>query len=91
MNHLSDSDTVKKISGAEIFRYIMSEELASQNYYGRIQKKEDSEKGVLAGLFLGTRVSKKGTEYQDIYYNEQAQHMIVEHYTMDNVETNLGN
>ena len=91
MNHLSDSDTVKKISGAEIFRYIMSEELASQNYYGRMQKKEVSEKGVLAGLFLGTRVSKKGTEYQDIYYNEQAQHMIVEHYTMDNVETNLGN
>ena len=26
----------------------------------------------------GARISQKGTEYQDIYYNEQAQRMVVE-------------
>ena len=28
-------------------------------------------------MFLGMRLSKKGTEYEDIYYNEKAQEMIV--------------
>ncbi|MDD6069410.1 MAG: DNA helicase RecQ [Clostridiales bacterium] len=83
LNRLRDPNTTKKITGAEIFRFIMSEELASQTFYGRMPKKEVSEKGVLAGLFLGPRISKTGTEYQDIYYNEQAQSMIVEHYTRD--------
>ena len=82
LNRLRDPDTTKKITGAEIFRFIMSEELASQTFYGRMPKKEVLEKGVLAGLFLGPRISKTGTEYQDIYYNEQAQSMIVEHYTI---------
>lgn len=81
LNNLHNSDETKKISGAEIFRFIMSEGMASQTFYGRIPKKEVSEKGVLAGLFLGPRLSKKGAEYQDIYYDEQAQRMIVEHYT----------
>ena len=83
LNRLRDPDMTKKITGAEIFRFIMSKELASQTFYGRMPKKEVSEKGVLAGLFLGPRISKTGTEYQDIYYNEQAQSMIVEHYTRD--------
>ena len=83
LNRLRNPDMTKKITGAEIFRFIMSKELASQTFYGRMPKKEVSEKGVLAGLFLGPRISKTGTEYQDIYYNEQAQSMIVEHYTRD--------
>lgn len=33
--------------------------------------------GAQAGLFLDTRVSKAGNEYEDVYYNEQAQRMIV--------------
>ena len=42
-----------------------------------------TEKGAQAGLFIGTRISQKGTEYPDIYYDEQAQMMIVEHYQND--------
>ncbi len=36
-----------------------------------------TEKGKAAGLFIGPRISKKGTEYEDIYFNPQAQQMIV--------------
>lgn len=81
LNKLRDLEITKKISGAEIFRYIMSQEMAVQTFYGKMQRKNVTEKGVLAGLSLGPRISKKGTEYEDIYYNEQAQQMIVEHYT----------
>lgn len=80
LNELRNPDTTKKISGAEIFRFVLSEELASQTFYGRIPRKEVTEKGEAAGLFLGARVSKKGTEYEDIYYDERAQRRIVEHY-----------
>lgn len=80
MNKLRNSDTTKKISGAEIFRYIMEEGLASQTFFGRIPKKDITERGEQAGLFIGTRISQKGTEYPDIYYDEQAQTMIVKHY-----------
>ena len=34
MNKLRNTDMTKKISGAEIFRYIMAEGLASQTFYG---------------------------------------------------------
>ncbi len=81
LNELRNPDTTKKISGAEIFRFVLSEELASQVFYGRIPRKEVTEKGKSAGLFLAPRLSKKGTEYEDIYYDERAQRMIVEHYT----------
>lgn len=83
MNKLRNTDMTKKISGAEIFRYIMAEGLASQTFYGRIPRKEVTEKGAQAGLFIGTRISQKGTEYPDIYYDEQAQMMIVRHYQND--------
>lgn len=83
MNKLRNPDTTKKISGAVIFRYIMEEGLANQTFFGRIPKKDVTEKGAQAGLFIGTRISQKGTEYPDIYYDEQAQTMIVKHYTKE--------
>ena len=52
----------------------MSEEKAVNGMRYRVV----TEKGQEAGLFLGTRISKKGTEYEDIYYGEKAQRMVVE-------------
>ncbi len=44
----------------------------------KIQRISVSDKGKSVGLFIGLRMSKKGTEYEDLYYNEDAQRMIVE-------------
>lgn len=81
LNRLRNPDRVKKISGAEIFRFIVSQELAGERYTNGRWRKEILEKGTEAGLFLAPRISRNGTEYEDIYYNERAQRMIVEHYT----------
>ncbi|KAI4449780.1 hypothetical protein C823_004312 [Eubacterium plexicaudatum ASF492] len=43
-----------------------------------LRKKYVTPQGEAAGLFIGMRVSKNGTEYEDIYYNEDAQKMILE-------------
>lgn len=80
LNELRDPLTVKKISGAEIFRYIKSEELAAERYIDGRWRKEILDNGRKAGLFLAPRISKTGSEYEDIYYDENAQRMIVEHY-----------
>ena len=42
-----------------------------------VWKREISGKGLDAGLFMGMRMSKKGTEYEDVYCNEKAQRWIV--------------
>ncbi len=81
LNDLRDAQTVKKTSGAEIFRRMQAEKYADeQRQDGRWQKRI-SEKGLKAGLFLGMRMSRNGMEYEDIYYNKEAQKMIVDMFT----------
>lgn len=77
MNELRNAGMVKKTSGAEIFRKMQSLEYAGESVKNGMRVKYVSEKGEAAGLFLGMRMSKNGTEYEDIYYNEAAQKMIV--------------
>lgn len=77
LNGLRDSETVKKTSGAEIFRTMQAKEYAGETVQNGIRKKFVSKQGQTAGLFIGMRRSKSGTEYEDIYYNEDAQRMIV--------------
>ena len=77
LNELRDADMVKKISGAEIFRRIQEKGYAGEKMEDGIRKKYVTRTGQESGLFLGMRLSKKGTEYEDIYYNEKAQEMIV--------------
>jgi len=78
LNGLRDAETVKKISGAEIFRRVQEEEYAKEKYVNGMWKKSVSAAGEAAGLYIGMRTSKKGTEYEDIYYYENAQRMIVD-------------
>ncbi len=81
LNSLRDADTTKKISGAELFRRMQAKGYASEIMSDGIHKKVVTQKGQAAGLFIGMRLSKKGTEYEDIYYNEDAQRMIVGYYS----------
>ena len=74
---------VKSTSGADIFRKIQAREYAGEQYVEGKRKRFVTEEGQKAGLFIGTRTSKKGTEYEDIYYNEAAQHMVVEWFIRD--------
>jgi hypothetical protein len=80
LSSLRDENTVKKITGAEIFRIMQADGYASEGYIDGMRKKSVSPAGKEAGLFIGMRLSRKGTEYEDIYYNEKAQRMIVSRY-----------
>lgn len=78
LNELRDIDTVKKTSGAEIIRRSQERGLSEERLVDGMRRKFVTEKGEEAGLFLRTRISQKGTEYEDIYYNEEAQKMVIE-------------
>lgn len=80
LNELRNQETVKKLSGAEIFRYVESQEWAAKRYVNGRWTTEVSEEGKSAGLLLAPRISRTGVEYEDVYYNERAQRKIVEHY-----------
>jgi ATP-dependent DNA helicase RecQ len=80
LSSLRDAGTVKKISGAELFRVMEDKKFASEGFENGHYKKTVSPAGQEAGLFIGMRMSKKGTEYEDVYYSEKAQRMIVERY-----------
>lgn len=84
LSEFRNPDTMKKITGAEIFRYLEAEEYAAEKRVDGRWKKIISEKGICAGLFLAPRMSKTGTEYEDIYYDENAQRMIVGLYVREN-------
>ena len=77
---LVNPDQFKKVSGAEIFRWIQAEGLAGEKYEDGRHTKFLTDAGREKGILLETRISRKGTEYLDLYYNKQAQRMIVEHF-----------
>lgn len=78
LNELRDADLVKKVSGAEIYRRIQEKGLEKELYEEGRWQKIITDTGKEAGLFMGIRTSKAGTEYEDIYYDKKAQQMIVE-------------
>jgi ATP-dependent DNA helicase RecQ len=80
LSALRDETTVKKITGADIFRKMQAKDYATEQYIDGMRRKVVFEKGKSAGLFIAPRTSQKGTEYDDIYYNEDAQRMIVQMY-----------
>ena len=77
LNELRDADRVKKTSGAEIFRRLQAEGCVSEVFQDGMHRKVISEKGQAAGLFMGIRMSRKGTEYEDVYCDREAQKRIV--------------
>lgn len=83
MSELRDPDRMKKVTGADIFRYLTAEGYVAEIHEDGTWRKVISEKGAQAGLYLGPRISAKGTEYEDVYYAEKAQRMIVSHYVRE--------
>jgi len=78
LNELREGEQIKKTSGAEIFRRVQELGLAGERYENGRREKYVTKAGEEAGLALGSRISKAGTEYQDIYYGGKAQRMVVE-------------
>jgi hypothetical protein len=83
LSSLRDEKTTKKLTGADIFRRMQAENYATEQYIDGMRRKVIFEKGKAAGLFIGMRTSHKGTEYEDIYYSEAAQRMIVGMYVKE--------
>lgn len=80
LSSLRNPETTKKVSGAEIFRMMQAKDYARERLVERRHQKEVTKEGEAAGLFLDIRVSKVGNEYEDIYYSEKAQRMIVQEF-----------
>ena len=80
LTEISDTERVRKLTGADIFRYVRSNGWADEVYMERRRTRVVYDSGQEKGLFLDKRMSAKGTEYDDIYYSEKAQRAIVEHY-----------
>jgi len=79
LNELRDSETMKKISGAELARWMTEEGYIAEVFEDGRRKKVVTQKGAEAGIVIGLRMSEKGTEYEDFYYEERAQRMLVKH------------
>lgn len=78
LNELRDAGLVKKTSGAEIFRRLQAEGYVTEIFQDGMWRKIISDKGLESGLFMSMRMSKKGTEYEDVYCDEKAQRRIVD-------------
>lgn len=78
LNELRDAEVMKKTSGAAIVRLLTEKQYIYERLYNGIWKKDVTEAGTAAGIAVGTRLSAKGQEYEDLYYDEQAQRLIVE-------------
>ena len=77
---LVDPETTKKITGSAIFACMQELGYAEERYIDGRRTKIVSEEGRQHGLEIGPRVSQKGTTYDDLYYKEDAQRMILERY-----------
>ena len=79
LNDLRNPETMKKITGAELIRWMTNEGYIGEKLVDGYRKKYVTEKGQQIDIKVGMRMSAKGNEYEDFYYGEKAQRMIVEH------------
>lgn len=84
LNLLRDEGKVRKTSGAEIFRRMQARGYAREERRDGRWIKTITEEGEAFGLTLGTRVSKKGTDYEDIFYEKKAQREILSWFVKGN-------
>jgi len=87
---LVDGSMVKKPTGKAIFSYVQSLGYADEQYFDGRWRKVVSQAGRENGLELGERISQAGTAYEDLYYKEAAQRLIVEHFVTSPCSTGHG-
>lgn len=80
LNALADGSAVKKLTGKAIFTYMQSLGYVEEKRIDGRWCKVVSQEGTDAGLVLGERISKAGNAYEDLYYTERAQRLVVEHF-----------
>lgn len=78
LNEIRDADTMKKVSGAAIFRFLTEAEYVYQKYSNGMWRKFVTDKGASIGIETGIRISAKGQEYEDLYYSETAQKFLIQ-------------
>ena len=83
LSGLRDAERAKKLSGAEIQRFLEAEGFMEEKRVDGQWRKFVLEKGLRAGLFCALRTSKSGTQYEDVYCDARAQRMIAEHYVKE--------
>ena len=77
---LVDSESMKKLTGKAILSYVQEQGLAEEQYIDGRRTKVVSDEGRRYGLEIGPRTSRQGTTYDDLYFKEDAQRMILEHF-----------
>ncbi len=80
---LVDPETTKKIYGNGIYAYVQKLGYVEERLVDGRYIKVVSEDGRSHGLELGPRVSQAGTVYEDLYYKEDAQRLIVESFVVE--------
>ena len=83
MMSLVDPEFTKRITGNAIFSYVQRLGYVEERYIDGRRTKVVSEDGRCHGLELGPRVSRTGTVYEDLYYKEDAQRMILENFVVE--------
>ena len=73
-------ETMKKLTGKAILTYVQEQGLAEEQYIDGRWTKVVSDEGRRHGLEIGPRISRQGTTYDDLYFKEDAQRMILEHF-----------
>lgn len=75
---LVDAKNTKRITGNAIFAFVQGLGYVEEQYIDGYRMKVVSEDGRRHGLEIGPRTSRAGTVYDDLYYTEDAQRMILE-------------
>ncbi len=86
LSSLTDTSEVKKLTGKAVFAYVQGLGYADEKYMDGRWRKVVTEEGSRHGLELGERIGQAGTVYEDLYYKEEAQRLIVEHFVGGSVK-----
>lgn len=78
MNDLRDETVMKRLTNKAVMQQLIAGEYLEEKFYNGICRKKVLEKGAELGIFTEKRISQAGNEYEVLYYNEAAQHTIVD-------------
>ena len=78
INDLRDEDVMKRLTIKSVEEKLIADGCFEERFINGMKRKSLTEAGVDFGMAVEKRTSDKGNEYDVFYYNEEAQHRIVE-------------